>query len=76
MLLLLLSILIMQVDMIIGGRYMFLSVKKVAELFHVSEVTVYRWAKNGKIPSFNVGGVIRFDYDEIMEYIRKGVDEK
>lgn len=55
---------------------MFLSVKKVAELFNVAELTVYRWAKSGKIPSFNVGGVIRFDYDEIMEFLRKGVDEK
>ncbi|UKJ44262.1 helix-turn-helix domain-containing protein [Lysinibacillus sp. ACHW1.5] len=55
---------------------MFLTAKKVAELFNVTELTVYRWAKSGKVPSFNVGGVIRFDYDEIMEYIRKGVDEK
>lgn len=55
---------------------MLLRVKKVAELFNVTELTVYRWAKSGKIPSFNIGGVIRFDYDEIMEYLRKGVDKK
>jgi len=55
---------------------MFMSVKQVAELFNVSELTVYRWAKSGKISSFNVGGVIRFEYDEIIEYLRKGDSNK
>ena len=55
---------------------MFMSVKHVAELFNVSELTVYRWAKSGKIPSFNVGGVIRFEYDEIIKYLRKGDSNK
>lgn len=55
---------------------MFLSVKQIAELFNVSELTVYKWAKSDKIPYFTIGGLIRFDYDEIMAYIRKGEDKK
>lgn len=55
---------------------MFLSVKQIAELFNVSELTVYKWAKSDKIPHFTIGRLIRFDYDEIMACIRKGEDKK
>lgn len=53
-----------------------LSVKQVAEMFNVSEFTIYKWAKSGKLPSFTIGGLIRFEYDEIMAYIRKGDSNK
>ena len=38
-----------------------LSVKQVAELFNVSEFTIYRWAKSCKIPCYSIGRIIRFE---------------
>lgn len=49
-----------------------MNAKQVAELFNVTEITVYGWVKSGILPSFTIGGVIRFDHDEIMEAARKG----
>lgn len=48
-----------------------LNAKQVAELFNVTEITVYNWVKSGLLPSLAVGRVIRFEYDEIMASARK-----
>lgn len=53
-----------------------LNTKQVAELFNVTEVTVYSWVKSSLLPSLSVGGVLRFEYDEIMTAARKGVKTK
>lgn len=49
---------------------MFLDTKRVAELFGVTPLTIYKWAKSGKIPSYTIGGVKRFNYNEIMAHIK------
>jgi len=44
----------------------------VAESIDASVKTVYRMAKDGRIPSFNLGGMIRFDPVRINEWIEAG----
>jgi len=38
-----------------------LTAQEVAEFLHVSDMTIYRLAKAGSIPSFKVGNSLRFD---------------
>lgn len=52
-----------------------LTVKEVSELFGVTETTVRRWVMENKIPSCRIGGARRFNYQEVINYI-KGVDMK
>jgi excisionase family DNA binding protein len=42
----------------------------VAEQFRVSARTVYRLAKDGKIPSYRVGRQIRFSLSEVDQALR------
>lgn len=52
-----------------------LTVKEVSKLFGVTETTVRRWVMENKIPSCRIGGARRFNYQEVMNYI-KGADKK
>lgn len=48
---------------------------QVAEMLSVDEKTVYRWAKDGKLPSVQMGRVVRFlesDVDAFIAQHRKG----
>lgn len=47
-----------------------ISVKRVCELLDVMKSTVYAWARNGTIPSYRPGGIIRFDPDEVIEWVK------
>ena len=47
-----------------------MSPNQVAELLNCKPSTIYSWAKRGKIPSFKIGGILRFDADEINEWIK------
>ena len=42
----------------------------VARLLKISERSVYRLAASGEIPSYRVGGKIRFDLAEVAETVR------
>ena len=44
-------------------RYM--TVAEMAEYLKVRRITIYRWARKGKIPAFKVGTDWRFDRDAI-----------
>jgi excisionase family DNA binding protein len=46
-----------------------LTVKEVAEHLNCKLSTIYAWAKMGMIPSYKVGGLLRFDPAEILEWI-------
>ena len=46
--------------------------KEVAGILRVSVSTVYGWAKRGEIPVYKVGGLVRFDEREILEWVRAG----
>jgi excisionase family DNA binding protein len=49
----------------------FLTIKELSELLSVKEPTLYSWASKGLIPSLKLNGLLRFDLDEISEWIEK-----
>ena len=46
-----------------------LTAKELAEYLKLTEVTVYKYANEGKIPGFKVGSRWRFDKDKIDELL-------
>ena len=46
-----------------------LTVDQVAELLHLHAMTVYRLAKEGKLPGFKVGGRWRFQRNTLQEWM-------
>ena len=48
----------------------YLKLKEVAELFGVSEKTVYRLRRKGTLPAVKIGGQWRFDRREIDSYLQ------
>lgn len=48
-----------------------LSIAEVAEYLDVSEMTIYRYAKAGKIPAFKVGAKWRFNRKSIDRWIEE-----
>ena len=56
-----------------------LTMKEVAEYLKIAEKTAYRFALEGKIPGFKVGGAWRFRKSEIDRWIseqeQKGEDK-
>lgn len=51
------------------------TIPDVAAHFGVSEKTVRRWLKGTEIPHRRVGGVIRFNLDEVDEWAKAGAAE-
>ena len=49
-----------------------LTTKELAECLKLTEVTIYKYAKESKIPGIKVGSRWRFDKDQIDELLRKG----
>jgi excisionase family DNA binding protein len=47
----------------------FLSVKEVATLLHLHEMTVYRWIKEKRLTAYKVGGIWRLKSSEVHEWI-------
>lgn len=47
-----------------------LRVGDLAELLNVNERSVYRWAAKHKIPSFKIGGTVRFNPATVAEWLR------
>ena len=45
-------------------------VRKIAELLNVKKSTLYVWVRNGTIPSYRLNGIIRFDLDEVIEWVK------
>ena len=43
----------------------FMTVAEVAEYLKFRRITIYRWARKGKIPAFKIGTDWRFDRDAI-----------
>ncbi len=44
---------------------------ELAETLGVAQVTIYSWCRRGLIPHLKLEGVVRFDPDEIAEWIRE-----
>jgi len=47
------------------------TIKEVSEFLRVKESTLYSWAHDGTIPTFKLGGLLRFDMDEVKEWVKK-----
>ncbi len=56
---------------ILSKRTTALKVAEVAEMFAVTQQHIYKMAANGQLPSFLVGGAIRFDPDDVSQWLRK-----
>jgi excisionase family DNA binding protein len=48
-----------------------LNVQQVAELLGISKKKVYQMAATGKLPSFRIGKAVRFDAQDLAEWLRK-----
>ena len=48
-----------------------LTAREVAEFFRVSDMTIYRLAKAGSIPSFKIGNSLRFDPKVLASWLRR-----
>ncbi len=47
-----------------------LTLSEVAELLKLHPITVYRMIKQGKLPYFRIGRVLRFDADQLEDWVR------
>jgi len=47
-----------------------MKVAELCELLGVDDKHVYRMAAHGKLPSFHVGGSVRFDPQEVANWLR------
>ena len=47
------------------------TIKEVAELLQAKESTLYSWAEKGSIPSYKINGLLRFDLEEIREWLKE-----
>jgi excisionase family DNA binding protein len=46
-----------------------MTVDEIAEYSNVGRITIYRLARNGKIPAFKIGTDWRFDTDAIEKFM-------
>ena len=47
-----------------------LTVKQLAPLLNVSLTSLYNRAREGRIPSYRIGGSVRFDPHTVAEWLR------
>jgi excisionase family DNA binding protein len=52
----------------------FVTAKPIAKFYSVTEPTVYRWAKERKIPCVKFQGSIRFDFAAVRRAIEGGAE--
>lgn len=48
-----------------------LTIDSVAEMFSVSKTTVYRMIQSRILPFYRIGGNLRFDEQEMMDYLER-----
>ncbi|MFP4098419.1 MAG: helix-turn-helix domain-containing protein [Alphaproteobacteria bacterium] len=53
-----------------------MTIREVAEYLRLNEKTTYRYASEGKIPGFKVGGAWRFRRDEIEKITKNEFENK
>ena len=47
-----------------------LSIKELSGVINVKPSTLYQWAELGQIPCLKLNGCLRFDLDEILDWIK------
>ena len=45
------------------------TIKEISTFLNVKEPTLYSWVRNGSIPSYKVGGLVRFDMEEVRAWV-------
>ena len=58
----------------LDGRTNALTVADVAELLNISERQVYKPAAENRIPSFKIGGSVRFDPAAFAAWLRQKIE--
>ena len=53
-----------------------LTVKELAKYIKLTTVTIYKYVKMGAIPAHKIGGVWRFDKDQIDELMKSEEEVK
>ncbi len=53
-----------------------MTVAEVAEYLKISEVTTYKFVKQGKIPGFKIGRYWRIKRSDLTEFIEKQKNEE
>jgi len=48
-----------------------LKVDEVCALIGAKRSTVYQWAETGLIPCYKINGCVRFEKDEILQWIKE-----
>lgn len=50
-----------------------IDVKILSSLLSIKPKTLYSWTNNGdeQLPHYRLGKLIRYDYDEVLEWLRK-----
>ncbi len=48
----------------------FVTIKELSHYLKVKESTLYSWVHNGSIPFHKLNGLVRFDMEEIKEWIK------
>ncbi len=46
------------------------TVKELSEFLKVKQSTIYAWVHNGNVPFYKLNGLLRFDMDEIMAWVK------
>jgi len=46
------------------------TVKEVSSFLNVKPSTIYCWAGSGSMPSYKIKGLLRFDMDQIKEWVK------
>ncbi|RME59061.1 DNA-binding protein [Candidatus Parcubacteria bacterium] len=49
----------------------YITIPEAADLLRVSQRTVYRWIKEGKLPCFHIGNVTRIAQQDLFAFIQK-----
>lgn len=49
---------------------MWLTVKDVSKIIKASKSTIYQWAELGQILCFKVNGLLRFEEQEILDWLK------
>ncbi|HEY4707572.1 MAG TPA: helix-turn-helix domain-containing protein [Thermodesulfobacteriota bacterium] len=47
------------------------TIKELSEFIKVKPSTIYSWVHNGTIPFIKLNGLLRFDMDEVQEWVKK-----
>ena len=53
-----------------------LTTKELAEYLKLTEVTIYKYIGEGKIPGFKIGSRWRFDKDQIDKLLRSEEEDR